>query len=344
VALAWGARFSESHILVADREEMVARDQKGVSRCRVVQLLVIRAREVGEVWKAFRSAKMDNVFLGILMEPLLARKSDAGLKGILLIGRSPLSERQCVHTDDIRDVAYTRVSIDMCGLCHASPVDTWFRLLPWVDGDHGRKEETRSSVSLVDNQPLGRVYVSVPSSTASVVRPVYIRIRGSADRRHDADFDIEHPPPTPSSQYSEAWHAASLAGSALSAKLSAQVFTRKVKGNGIPLSYLVETANSLSRWRDEHLSKLGVPSKWPEDWDFLAAITACSTDVYYHCLWLVVMRAVDDFGIIGTENLEEAKAIKERYKTESDHGAMRIAALVSHLVFFRSELMNRRQY
>lgn len=75
VALAWGARFSESNILVADREGMTARDQKGLSRCRVVQLLVIRAREVGEVWKAFRNAKMDNVILGILMEPLLARKS-----------------------------------------------------------------------------------------------------------------------------------------------------------------------------------------------------------------------------------------------------------------------------
>jgi hypothetical protein len=85
VALAWGARFSESNILVADREEMTAKDQKGVSRCRVVSSLVIRAREVGEVWKAFRSAQMENVILGILMEPLLARKSDAVPRRILLI-------------------------------------------------------------------------------------------------------------------------------------------------------------------------------------------------------------------------------------------------------------------
>jgi len=52
----------------------------------MVQLLVIRAREVGEVWKAFRSPKMDNVLLGILMEPLLARKLDAVLRGIMLTG------------------------------------------------------------------------------------------------------------------------------------------------------------------------------------------------------------------------------------------------------------------
>jgi hypothetical protein len=151
-----------------------------------------------------------------------------------------------------------------------------------------------------------------------------------ADRRHDADFDIEHPPTISQSQYSEAWHTASLAGSTLSAKISAQLFTRQVRQNGITLPCLVEIAHALSSWRDEHLSKLGVPSKWPEDWDFLAAITACSTDVYYHCLWLVVMRAIDDFGIIGSgDNGEEANAMKERYKTESDHGAMRIAALAS---------------
>jgi hypothetical protein len=94
----------------------------------------------------------------------------------------------------------------------------------------------------------------------------------------------------------------------------------------------VDSAHDLSSWRDEHLSKLGVPSKWPEDWDFLAAIIACTTDVYYHCLWLVVMRAIDDFGVTESGNMEERKAIKERYKTESDHGAMRIAALVSPLI------------
>jgi len=164
---------------------------------------------------------------------------------------------------------------------------------------------------------------------------------GLADDRHDADFDFEHPPPNPPGQYSEAWYAASLAGSTLSAKLSSQLFTRRVKQHGIPLHCLVELAHDLSNWRDEHLPKLGVPSKWPEDWDFLAAITACSTDVYYHCLWLVVMRAIGDFGILESGNMEEGKAIKERYKTESDHGAMRTAALVRPLISL--ELMIRRQ-
>ena len=137
--------------------------------------------------------------------------------------------------------------------------------------------------------------------------------------------------------HNQAWFTASIAGSSMCRKLCHQLYTPKVKQHGIPLSVLVEFANSNSKWRDEHLSKLGVPSKWPEHWDFLAAITACSTDVYYHCLWLVVMRAIHDFGILEIKDGSrandgtslEVQGILERYRTESDHGAMRIAALVS---------------
>lgn len=79
VALAWGARFSECPTLTSDREEVSARDGtsalKGFTRCRMVQLLVIRAREVSEVCKVFRNAKIENVQVGILLEPLLARES-----------------------------------------------------------------------------------------------------------------------------------------------------------------------------------------------------------------------------------------------------------------------------
>lgn len=186
---------------------------------------------------------------------------------------------------------------------------------------------------------------SGPLSTVSVplcmslflCRPCTL-IDGSLGTEHD----IENPPPPSPGQYNEAYYAASLAGSILAAKISAQLYTRKVKSHGISVPVLVELAHNLSSWRDEHLSKLGVPPKWPEDWDFLAAITACSTDVHYHCLWLVVMRAIDDFGIIESENNgEELKGIKERYRTESNHGAMRIAALVR--TSYVTLLMNRQQ-
>lgn len=79
VALAWGARFSDHPIINADREETSAQPSGSSmpsqpSRSRMVQMLVIRAREVAEVNKAFRNAKVENVRLAILLEPLLARE------------------------------------------------------------------------------------------------------------------------------------------------------------------------------------------------------------------------------------------------------------------------------
>lgn len=79
VALAWGARFSDHPLISADREEMSRRSdgdgQDGPGRSRIVQLMIIRAREVAEVHKAWRLASLDNVRLAVLMESLLARKS-----------------------------------------------------------------------------------------------------------------------------------------------------------------------------------------------------------------------------------------------------------------------------
>ena len=121
-------------------------------------------------------------------------------------------------------------------------------------------------------------------------------------------------------------------------KLCNHMWIPRVREKGILLSTLKDFNNCNSRWRDTHLSKLGVPTQWPEAWDFLAAITACSTDVYYHCLWLVVARAIKDYGVVELKQKDQGDhsplphdidAVLQRYKEESDHGAMRIAALAS---------------
>lgn len=89
VALAWGARFSDHPIIAADRDEITKRRRDGPDgsgpdgpeRSRLVQLMIIRAREVAEVNKAFRVASLDNVRLGILMESLLAREYRVRIRG-----------------------------------------------------------------------------------------------------------------------------------------------------------------------------------------------------------------------------------------------------------------------
>lgn len=96
-----------------------------------------------------------------------------------------------------------------------------------------------------------------------------------------------------------------------------------------------------SLWRDKYIAKLGVPSKWPEQWDFLAAISSCSTDAYYHCLWMIVHGAIKEFGL--QDELDAAKdggipvnqveleSLKRRIREEAEHGATRMAALVGTL-------------
>lgn len=122
-------------------------------------------------------------------------------------------------------------------------------------------------------------------------------------------------------------------------KLSADLWHPRVSANGIPLSVLRDFVHEHSSWRDAYLARLGVPLQWPDSWDFVAAIKACSTDIFYHELWLVAERAVRDFGIQGGSdesshgmiNLEVSQ-MRERLKHEALHSAMRIAALSAVLL------------
>lgn len=75
--LAFGARFVDHAVFQADRDESTARDVDagGRSRSRLVQLLVIRAREVMEMHKACRVATIENAQTLILMEALICQSA-----------------------------------------------------------------------------------------------------------------------------------------------------------------------------------------------------------------------------------------------------------------------------
>ena len=84
-----------------------------------------------------------------------------------------------------------------------------------------------------------------------------------------------------------------------------------------------------------------MPTKWPEQWDFLAAISSCSTDAYYHCLWMIVHGAIKEFGLQAEldaakdgglpANAVELDSLKQRIEDEAQHGAARVASLVGTL-------------
>ena len=73
VSLAFGARFSDNPIIASDREEISVRMEGARTRSRLVQLLVVRAREVCEVRKTHRIVSDENCATLVLLEPLLGR-------------------------------------------------------------------------------------------------------------------------------------------------------------------------------------------------------------------------------------------------------------------------------
>ena len=101
VAIAFGGRFSDHGIINSDREECMTRDEADQGRpgrvpprSRLVQLLVIRAREVVEVQKTHRMASLGNVQVLILLEHLLARECNQhGRQDARLTSRGAVLER-----------------------------------------------------------------------------------------------------------------------------------------------------------------------------------------------------------------------------------------------------------
>lgn len=134
------------------------------------------------------------------------------------------------------------------------------------------------------------------------------------------------------------WFSAARSAASMCRALSLRLCSPHLQTSGIPLSLLRTFIHSASVWRTNYLSKLGVPPLWPESWNFLQAIAACSADVSHHALWLVLYRALEESGVeeetkgaMGMGIGVEVESVKRRIKEESEHAALRIAALVAVL-------------
>jgi len=130
---------------------------------------------------------------------------------------------------------------------------------------------------------------------------------------------------------------------------------------GIPIDAILSYISELSEWRDEHLSKVGVPPNMEANWDFVSAVSACkwsifhlcdefvklsstgASDAQYHVTWVALFFAMDEFGIrddaIAPSNINQVETAKRKVMDEALQAALRIAALVSGYHFTMSQLM-----
>ena len=70
-------------------------------------------------------------------------------------------------------------------------------------------------------------------------------------------------------------------------QMSRQLWRPATESDGIPLDVLVNLVSLLNEWRDEHLQRVGVPSNFAAEWDFVSAVTACMRR------FVICMLAVD---------------------------------------------------
>ena len=81
-----------------------------------------------------------------------------------------------------------------------------------------------------------------------------------------------HSAPSPQGYYRSAHALARIAR-----QMSRQLWRPATESDGVPVEVLTAFMGSLNEWRDEHLQHVGVPSNFEAEWDFVSAVTACTS-------------------------------------------------------------------
>ena len=58
-------------------------------------------------------------------------------------------------------------------------------------------------------------------------------------------------------------------------QMSRQLWRPATESDGIPMDVLLNLIALLNEWKDEHLQRVGVPSNFAAEWDFVSAVSAC---------------------------------------------------------------------
>ncbi|EJC98863.1 uncharacterized protein FOMMEDRAFT_95450 [Fomitiporia mediterranea MF3/22] len=307
--IAWGAKFSEHPLLIADREG-------AGGQSRLARTLVNRAREVAEAEKVHRISSVDHVVIALLIEPLQNQTPE-----------DPDYFHGFWLTCAIRHLLFLQIN-------HKSVMTNI------------QDPESRGTM----------IFAWWMACLADAYHSAYYRRKPQLD---DDDYDIDFytvdpiPPEvhdvqsvslSPREQYEvSGYYRAAHALARICRHMSKQLWRPTTESDGIPFDVLCNIVSSLNDWREEHLPRVGVPSDFESEWDFVSAVSACASDATYHVMWVIVFNAVDDFGI---KEFNEAvrlnalgnvpanptiESVKHKILDEALHGALRIAGLTGVL-------------
>ncbi|KAI0693448.1 hypothetical protein C8T65DRAFT_668057 [Cerioporus squamosus] len=309
--IAWGAKFSEHPLFIADRH-------RNGGQSAFSKVLINRARDLAEDMKVHRIPNADHVVIALLIEPLQSQSLEDNAAGF-----------------------------------HGFWLGSAIRLLLDLQINH------KSVMSNIED-PEARgtmIFAWWMACLADAYRSVYYRRKPMLD---DDDYDIDFytvgpippdiieshaPQPSPREQLEVlGYYRAAHALARIARQMSRQLWRPATESDGIPIDVLTAFMAQLSEWHDEYLHRVGVPSNFEAEWDFVSAVTACASDATYHIMWIILANALDDFGIrevndvarTGTSETllpqhAQIEDKKRKVMSEALHGALRIAGLAGVL-------------
>ncbi|KAG8961186.1 hypothetical protein FRC03_005692 [Tulasnella sp. 419] len=311
IVLGWGSKFSEHPLLVLDR-----REHNG--RSIISRSLVKKAIEVAEAEKAYRTATPEAVLTCMIIEGIQSHKKDDPDRFNCFWIHSAIKLMQELGVNK-KSVMYDASNAD----------DS-----PFGDGP----------------RPSSLVFCWWVACLSDAVGSAYLKKKPALD---DDDYDTKdflnaHYPPDPvlpagvQAAYLS-WYASLHALARITRQMCRTLWVPSSELDGIPYESAMTLISLFSQWREEHLDKVGVPSNFEADWDFVAAVTACSSDAMYHTMWIIMAQAVEESGIkehndifrsgtdVNPTQVAEFEAVKNKLAEEALHGSLRIAGLAGVL-------------
>uniref|UniRef100_A0A8H8CMA0 Zn(2)-C6 fungal-type domain-containing protein n=1 Tax=Psilocybe cubensis TaxID=181762 RepID=A0A8H8CMA0_PSICU len=302
--LAWGTKFSEHPLLVADR-------RRPGGQSLLAKTLIDRARDLAEALKVHRIPSSDHVVISLLLEPLQNQNPEDPLgfhgfwltsatRHLLDLGINHKSVMANIQDPESRGTMIFAWWMTCISDAYAS---AYYRRKPVLDDDDYD----------IDFYTVDPVNMEVSDGQAPMPSP-----------REQLEF----------LGYYRAAH--SLARTAR--QMSRQLWRPATDSDGISFENLCTFAKALTEWREEYLNLVGVPSNFEGEWDFVSAVSSCASDATYHVMWIILFNALDDFGIKELNaggNLPHNHAaiddVKRKVADEALHGALRIAGLAGVL-------------
>ncbi|TFK40606.1 hypothetical protein BDQ12DRAFT_679740 [Crucibulum laeve] len=300
--LAWGTKFSEHPLLVADR-------RRPGGQSLLAKILIDRARDLAEALKVHRIPSADHVVIALLIEPLQNQNPDDanGFHGFWLTSATRhLLDLGINHKSvmaNIQDPESRGTMIFawwMTCICDAY-ASAYYRKKPVLDDD-----DYDIDFYTVDpiNHEMGDSHSPIPSPREQLEFLGYYRAAHSLART--------------------------------ARQMSRQLWRPATDADGVPFDVLSTISAALTEWRDEFLNLVGVPSNFEGEWDFVSAVSSCASDATYHVMWIILFNALDDYGVKEINHSlpashEQIDATKRRVADEALHGALRIAGLAGVL-------------